>query len=223
MSMKKILLLSVSLVLTVAMVSCGNNTKLVGKWQPEMASQAMPFKKVFIIGITQNLEARQSFEDQVKSVFDTRGVASVASLGHLNPHSGLDSTARKDAVIAKAKELGCDAILTMALLDATSETRYVQGSSYPTMGMYGSLYGGFGGYYGYHYGAVYSPGYYTEDKTYFLESNVYDLNAETLQWSGQSKTWNPGSINSFSEDFAVMLTSSLLKDGIVTHASGQEE
>ncbi len=217
--MKKIAVLSLSMLLTLFVVSCGSNTELVGKWTPEATSTNIPFKKVFVVGITQNLEARQSFENKVKQVFATRGVEAIASLDHVNPNASMDTTARKNAILAKMRELGCDAVLTMALLDEKSETRYVQGTStYPTMGMYGGYYGGFGGYYGYRYGGVYSPGYYTEDKTYFIEANVYDVQNETLQWSGQSKSWNPSSIEKFSKDYAVMITSNLLRDGIVSHS-----
>ena len=108
------------------------------------------------------------------------------------------------------KQLGCDAILTVGLVDKTSETRYVPGTvSYsPYMG-YGY---GFGGYYGYMGPTMYNPGYYTTDKTYFMEANVFDASNEKLIWSAQSEAYDPTSISKFSRDYTTILMDKISSD-----------
>jgi hypothetical protein len=57
--------------------------------------------------------------------------------------------------------------------------------------MYGA---GFYGYYNYWSPTLYSPGYYTTDKTYFIEANAYDMETQKIIWSVQSKAENPSGI-----------------------------
>jgi DNA-nicking Smr family endonuclease len=72
----------------------------------------------------------------------------------------------------------------MRLADVEKETSYVPGT---TTGYYG----GYGRYYGYGAGMYSSPGYYTTDKNYFVETMVYSVNPNKLLWSGTTKTVNP--------------------------------
>jgi hypothetical protein len=66
------------------------------------------------------------------------------------------------------------------------------------------------------YGSVYSPGYYTTDKTYFLECNLYDLKQDgKLVWSGQSETYNPSSLESFAKSFAARVSDALQNAGLL--------
>jgi hypothetical protein len=62
---------------------------------------------------------------------------------------------------------------------------------------------------------VYSPGYYTTDKTYYLESNLYDVATEKLLWSVQSETINPGKAEEVAQDYTNMLLDALDKNGLL--------
>ena len=79
-------------------------------------------------------------------------------------------------------------------------------------GMYGSYYG----YYNYYHPYVYSPGYYTTDRTYYIESNFYDLEEDQLLWSIQSEAHNPSSIDSFFKEYSYNLLGLLKKEGLIT-------
>ena len=96
----------------------------------------------------------------------------------------------KDEVLEMIRKNGQDGIITIALLDEKVETRYVPGTTYSPM-RYGGYYGSFGGYYGYYGSTFYDPGYYTTDKSYIVETNLYDTGTETLAWSAQTETFDP--------------------------------
>lgn len=212
--MKKLFaLLTIS---TLFLTACGGGTRFIGEWSPAEKSESMPYQKVFIVGMTADVQARTAFENAVAIELKKKGVAFEMSTTHFPPTFRPDSEEKHQHILDKVHELGCTAILTMALKDVKEETRYVPGNAYPSVGV--GYYGGFGMYYGYTYGRVYDPGYYTEDRTYFLESNVYDAANETLQWSAQSKTYNPANINAFSEDYASALVYELKKNEIVQKA-----
>jgi len=78
--------------------------------------------------------------------------------------------------------------------------------------MYGSYYG----YYNHYYPQVYSPGYYATDKTYYIESNFYDMASDELLWSIQSEANNPSSVESWFNEYSYQLIDELKKEGLVT-------
>lgn len=196
------------------LVSCGPSTKLTGTWTPEEVSSNQPYKKVFILAMTDNVHAKTTFESAVEAALKAKGIESEMSSMHFPPTFVADNAVERTKMITEMKALGCDAVLVMSLMSVQEESRYVSGGPTYPAGAYG-YYGGFGGYYGYRAGPIYSPGYYVEDKTYFLESNVYDVESESLQWSSQSKTYNPGSVQSFSQDFAQVITTHLVREKVV--------
>ena len=82
-------------------------------------------------------------------------------------------------------------------------------------GMYGSYYG----YYNHYYPQVYSPGYYSTDKTYYIESNFYDLELDQLLWSIQSEAYNPTSLESWFKKYSYNLIKLQKEEGLITKKS----
>lgn len=192
--------------------SCSPSVKILGSWtSPSMSTTG--YDDLFVTALTDNILARQIVEQDMDNLLNEKGVHAQSSFNILPPGfktSGVD----KNEVLQKIKALGSDAILTVAVLDQTNETRYVPGSTmYSPMG-YG-YYGRFWGYYSYYNPVMYDPGYYTTDKNYYLEANLYDAETEELVWSSQSETTNPASIETFSKTFSETIVSQLIKDGLI--------
>jgi hypothetical protein len=117
----------------------------------------------------------------------------------------------RELMMKEIVRLDCDLIFTITLTDKKSETRYIPGSS----GLYGpfSSYGlQFRGFYSYWYPYAYDPGYYVTDKTYFMEGNLFDTKTETLIWSIQTKSINPGSVEKFSKEIIETMLSKSVAD-----------
>ena len=210
--MKKVNYL-VALALVTIIGACSPSTKIIGSWTgPNTPSE--PYKSVFVTAISENLVARQTIENDIDAMLEKAGVEAESSFEIIPP--GFKATPEnKEATVVAIREGGSEAILTVALLDQTSETRYVPGSTmYSPMG-YGGYYGRFYGYYSYYNPVMYSPGYYSTDKSYYLEINLYDANTEELVWSAQSETTNPSSIETFSNSFAQLVVNRLIKDGLI--------
>lgn len=201
-------------ILVLAMVSgCSPSTKILGSWaSPD--KKAGGYTNIFVTAITENLLARQEVENDIDELLQKQGIAAVSSF-EIIPPGFIPNANNKDEVVDAIKAGGHDAILTMALLDQTTETRYVPGSAmYAPMG-YGRGYGSFYGYYSYYSPAMYTPGYYDTDKTYYIEINLYDAGTDKLVWSSQSETTNPSSLESFGPYFAKTVVDQLIKDGMI--------
>jgi hypothetical protein len=172
---------------------------------------------VISCGSTTSITASYRDPENPNPDFD-KGVAVIKSMDVLPPNFRKAAEKKdKELVLQKLREKGCDGIMTIALIDAKQETRYVQdtfnNSPYYPMSM--SYYGGFGTYYMYGYDNFYSPGYYTEDKIYYLETNIFDANSEKLVWSAQSQTTNPESIEDFLKGYNEALSERMTQDGVM--------
>ncbi|TFV94286.1 hypothetical protein E4S40_09630 [Algoriphagus kandeliae] len=204
-----ILLLS----LVAVMISCSPSVKILGSWTSP-SKPAEGYSSVFVTALTENLLARQAVEKDLVDLIQSKGITASSSFEVIPPGFKAKES-DKETILAKIKEMGSESILTIALLDQTNETRYVPGTTMYTPMRYG-YYGRFWGYYNYYNPVMYDPGYYTTDKNYYLEANLYDVATEELVWSSQSETTNPSSLETFSKTFAESIVKQLIKDGFIS-------
>lgn len=206
------------LAVVLVFISCGSSQKVLSSWVNKEELKGKKYSKVFIAVLTQNVSSKTILEYDLAATLNEQGYQTVKSTDALSGSFRDNPNLTKDDVLAKVRETNCDVILTVTLLDSKTETRYVPGTSvyayyapYPAYGYYG----GFGTYYGYYAPAIYSSGYYTTDKTYFLESNLFDAATEKILWSVQSSTYNPDNIKEFSSRYCKLLVSQAKDDELL--------
>ena len=218
--MKKNILQTLTVVVLLGLSACSPTTRITGSWiNPEAKGQSTGKKSVFIASLTRNIEARTKLENALAAQAAERNFKALKSSEYFTPEFYQSLPAERD-LISRIKNSGADAILTVSLIDQSSETRYVPGrASYSPFMRYG-WYGGFYSYYNYWYSTMYDPGYYVTDKTYFLETNLYDLETNKLIWSAQSETVNPGSIDNFVRTYPKVLMDQMVKDGLLAPQGG---
>jgi len=209
--MKTIQLVLLSAVLLLH--ACGPSQRITATWiNPDAGSNA-PYKSIFVIVLSQNKETSFSVEDRLAGVIASRGQKIVLSSAVFPPNLSISENFTREQMAEAIKRTGCDAVFMVALLDVKSVDSYHPGRAYYPMnyGMYGSYYG----YYNHYYPQVYSPGYYTSDKTYYIETNFYDLANDQLLWSIQSEAYNPSSLDSWFETYISDLLSELRNQGLI--------
>lgn len=130
------------------------------------------------------------------------GVDVSKSIDVLPPKFSEEELDDKSIILDAVRGEGHDAILTIALIDEETDTRYVPGSAAYAPVRSFRYYGSFWGYYTNLYPTVYDPGYYQEDRIYFVETNLYDVETEELIWSAQSETINPRTLENAAENLA---------------------
>ena len=131
------------------------------------------------------------------------------------PPKFIENENKKQEILNSIQANGSDGILTVTLLDKDTETRYVPGSGTYAPYPYYRYYGTFWGYYDYWYPRFYDQGYYTQEKVYYIETNLYNADTEELIWSTQSETYNPDELDDFSEEFAEQIIDELENDDII--------
>jgi hypothetical protein len=197
---------------TLTFSACSPKIQTVASWINKDKIQPEPYKSVFIIVLSGNLNAKVALENDLAAAAEARGLKAFKSINVIGPFSGKESIPSKEVIQKKIKEIGCETVLTVALIDKQSVTRYVPGSTtvYAPYAMY-PYYGSFGSYYGYASVIYYDPGYYQTDKTYFMESNLYDTKTDLLIMSIQSKAVNPTTIEESSKQYTATLVDEVEK------------
>lgn len=201
------LILSTALLFT----ACSPATKVTATWKDKDATPKA-YKNLFIVALGKNLAYKKTGEDKLAEALRKTGATVTESTNVFPPDMTKDKGLDREQLIQKFREAGNDGILSVALVDKNSETRYVPGTTayYP-----GGYYGNFWGYYGGMGPAMYDPGYYTTDKTYYLETNLYDVATEKLVWSAQSETLNPDNLDKFATEFANLIVNKMVSDGVL--------
>ena len=206
----KIKSLSISSILVCFILySCGTSTQIVGAWKkPGMDS--VRYQRVLVAALTNNMIAKEKVENELAAILSAGGASVSKGLEVFPPDVESKNNKDKNEFLKKVKEYDTDLIVTNAVIDKQTQERYA-GGAYGPWGWGG----GFWGYYRGYYGRFYDPGYYTLDKIYYLETNVFDAKTDQLIWSVQSKTFNPSNLNRFIEDYAKVIAQQMVKDGII--------
>ncbi len=187
-----------------AFIGCGPSTTMEKSWQEPGASvSSSGDNKVLVMGLVKDESSRRIVEDNLVKRMAAKGVASYTVVT-----DEMVKAAKEDALEGMLKEGGFTHILIMRLADIEKETSYVPGT---TTGYYG----GYGRYYGYGAGMYGSPGYYQEDKNYFVETAVYSISPNKLLWTGTTKSVNPSKIGKAIDDIALTVTEKMKKDGFL--------
>ena len=194
--------------------ACSPSMKTTSSWinKDKTAFQNKTYKTIFISVITSKLEVRKKLENELAIAAEKHGYVVIKSVDKF-PIIASDKKYSKEEILEIIKKAGTDLIFTTALVDEHSESRYVPGTASYSPRFYGGYRGYFGGAWTY-----FEPGYYTTDKTYFLESNLFDAASETVIWSVQSEVYNPTSIERTSKKYTEMVLNKLENDGILKPA-----
>lgn len=192
---------------------CAPTQKITGSWISPEAGANSPYESIFVLVMTPNLESSFSVEDRMAELIASRGQKYVVSSSIFPPKFTLSETFTREKMAAAIMDAGCDAVMVIALLDVKTVETYQPGHAYYPMnyGMYGSYYG----YYNYYYPQVYSSGYYSTDRTYYIESNFYDLKDDKLLWSIQSEAYNPSSLDKWFDHYSYNLLNELKTEGLI--------
>jgi len=196
MKIKTLLLLSI----IGLMFACSPSTKLEKSWSDPSfnAATTQPYTKVLIVAPLKDAVSQRTAEDKIaKELKQGVGIPSYTYLS--------TSDTNKAVVDEKLLKEGFDGVIVMRLKDVEKSTSYVQGTSY----------GGYHGYRGYYGYGSYSPGYYTEDKTFMVETNLYSIRDSKLLWSGTTSSLNPTSFEKTMDDIIRTIKYELQKKGFL--------
>jgi hypothetical protein len=184
--------------------ACGPSTTMEKSWhEPGSTVSGTGNQKVMVISLVKDESSRRIIEDNLVKKMNGKGVASYTIVT-----ADMVKAAKEDALEAMLTQGGFTHVLIVRLADVEKETSYVPGTTT-------AFYGGYGMYYGYGAGMYGTPGYYQEDKNYFVETAVYSISPNKLLWTGTTKSVNPSKIGNTIDDIALVVTEQMKIDGFL--------
>src|SRR6476646_1385976 len=204
--------LFVLFMITAILAGCTTPKETTGVWVNEEKIKGKSFNKLFIVVMTVDPEARSTVENDLAAVATSRGHPVVKSIDVITTSLKDPKLPTKDEVVAKVKETACDAVFVATLLKKEESVGYTAGTSAYSVAPYQTYYPG---YYSYWYPSVSTPSYYDHEKTYFMQSNLYDVASEEIMWSVKSKIFSPSSLKKFSQSYTSTLVQQLEKEKLI--------
>lgn len=196
------------------LLCCSPSTEITGSWKnPDYQRGSM--RKIFVTAITSSEAARRTLEGDLALALQEKGYEVEPGMELLAPEVTGASEKGRDTLLARIKDREIDAILTVALINDQTENQFVPGKyNYDPIQRY-EYYRGFWPYFSNRQPTINTPGYFEEDRVYFLEINLYDADTEELLWSAQSETYSPGDLTSVSRGFTAVVIDKMEKDGVI--------
>jgi hypothetical protein len=167
---------------------------------------AKKYQKLLIVGITEQSQRRQIFEEVFAAELQKRGVTAIPSYTITGVTEKLTWAAGEDAV----RKTGADGAITTRLValkkDTSVNTGYVMTSH------------GFADGYGVHvtYATfIHQPVEVLLSTKMAIETNLFDAATGRLVWTGTSSAVDPEGIITFSRGLAEVVFKDMAKDGLI--------
>ncbi|MEO6168664.1 MAG: hypothetical protein ABIO46_08155 [Chitinophagales bacterium] len=182
------------LCLVCLLISCTPVTTLEKTWtDPSLTPETVKaYTKILVVASVRDESSKRIAEDKIVAALEP-GLG-VQSYNYLLPSDTNDT--RLDA---KLKKDGFDGILLMRLNAVDKSVSYNEGT-------------GYGGWYGYRYS---TPGYYSEDKNYIVETNLYSIQSNKLVWSATTSSMNPTKLDPTLDAINAADKAQLFKQGLI--------
>jgi hypothetical protein len=211
--MKKLSFLSLFFLTAILLQGC-YSTNISASWLSQ-DHQPRNFKKLLVIGMSTNVVARSTVEDELVYFFRVKGINAIAASSVLAPDRNIISQPQEVQHDALVKG-GFDGVFAISLLEKKESTKYVSGTTtYAPSSFYGGYYGSFYSYYPHMYSNVYQPGYYTASQEVILNSSLFDVDSGDLLWSAQSETVDQNSLDSFANSYAKSMATQVIKRKVI--------
>ena len=183
-------------------ISCGPSTRIVNSWRDSAVTiNTDTLHKFVVAALLKNESVRRMTEDKMAALNPGKAVQSYLLFG-------TQALSEKENYMKKLKDEGYNGVVIMRILKVDKDSRYVQGT-------YPAYYGSWRGYYGVAWGGYYDPGYYTTDKTFYVEVTVFSLPRDRLIWTGTTATINPSSGDELFTSVINSVQSKMIKEGFL--------
>jgi hypothetical protein len=193
-----------SLVLIALLAAAGDD--FVSTWRAP-GSEPLNFagRKVAGVMIIDDNNIRVSAEEALAREITARGPVGVAAY-RIIPKELLTD---KDAAKAWFERAGIQGLVVLRLVK--TDTAQVYSSAVWVSGYYNYAWD----YWGTSWASVYPIGKAREEKTFTVETLLYDLSKGTLVWAGVSRTTDPKDVQSYVKGLAIDVVKRLQEEGLV--------
>jgi len=197
-----------SLLILLALAGCASVSMLASRKDPAAASKN--YRSFLVVGITENRQMRQIFEEVLAAELRKKGLSATPSY----TKTGVEAKLSRDLVVKAVQATAVDAVITTRIADTKRATTTDVGYAMTDRGV-----DGYAGWYG--AGTVsyatfdMKPVEITTSTTFALESQLFDTESQKMVWAGITNAVDPKGIITASEKFAAVVINELGKEGLI--------
>ena len=183
--MRKMTIVLLISVLTLLTASCSGSRMTRTYMDAQRVGQ--PINNVLIIAIIDDKEIREIYESHFMERLNAAGVQATSS-AHVLPVS-VGKKLNKTEIFNLVEQYGSDTVAITHLVGREED------EAFSRAGRLSQIYQR--GYYRYYtdvWDYVHAPTVYADHVQLFLETRLYDVNTQTLIWSGESETLDPKTV-----------------------------
>jgi len=189
-----------------------NDADSTGVWVNKEKLAGKSYQNIFVVVMSADIQARAQLENDLAALITKRGRKCVKSIDVLPGSLKNPKVPAKEDIIAKVDSSGCDAVFVASLLKAEEDVHYTPGQTTYSLQPYATYYPA---YYSHWAPAVDEPGYFSHEKNYFMQSNLYDVASKEVMSSVQSPVFSPPDLKGFSRSYTSTLVKQLEKENII--------
>ncbi|MRG45320.1 hypothetical protein GFS24_09345 [Chitinophaga sp. SYP-B3965] len=190
------------LLLPIVLLSSCYSTNITGYWRSD-AQPAKTGKTILVLGLMPDTVMRERMEEHVAGDLQRLGYHAIRSLGNIDAMQ-FTKTEDKDA-LQQFREKGIDGVLTIVLLNKTTEGFLMPGSLYHLLT----------DYYNTMYFGLYAPDFYQEGIKYAWETSFYDVASGSRLYAVQTTTFHPLSIEKLSHEYGRVVVKCMVKHKVL--------
>lgn len=200
------------------LAACSPMQKVTDSYVNRDEVPEQPFSKICVLAIVRNPDVRVKTEEKMASYINSRktGVQAVTSSSIIPEELAKQGFIPKEKLEEVFQAAGCDAALTIVLKDIQVDSRYDPESEHTYNPPFSfTYYDNYYRYYTFQNAEEQKWENMQVSKTYFVETNLYNLETEKMIWSIQSESFNPDSFDSLFSGYAKMLTKELKEEKLI--------
>jgi hypothetical protein len=194
-----------AILISVFLTSC-NSTKISNSWRdPNKQLYTGEWNKILVVALLKDETNRRKVEDELLNYLNGKGIVSYE---YLNEDF---NKINEDIIRNKIKEDGFDGAISMRLIDIDKEKVFIpeQHNIYPI------YYRNFSGYYHRSWIKYKTPGYYSTNKTFIVETTVFSIKEDKIIWSGITKSFNPDGIVKMTREISKLIYKKMVSEGFI--------
>lgn len=204
------------------LIGCHSTKNMMNAEWTKPDYSARKFSKLGVIVVSDDYEIRQKAERAISHNLNKNGQNAVEGTTFL-PLNSSECDWKPESVAQKLKQNKIDGVLVISLVNTRDRQVYNQGENI----VYPSGYVRVGRYIYRTYGQIQTPSYYTHEKEYIIESNLYDLEQsstnkkDALVWTGQSRVGSYPSLQQAANSYGKRLVRHLMEKNVVLRSNSQ--
>lgn len=205
--------LVISSLLLLILSACTPSQQVTNSWVNPDVKPKDRYESIFVAAFAHDINAKIAVENELAKVIESRGRKAVKSSDVFSAAFLADTNVTREQLRQAIAATGCDGVYTVALMDIKTDESYQPATAYYPVEH--SFYDCYNRYAYYYYDYVEEPGYTIVNRTFYFETNFYDLASDQLISSIQSDAFNPSDIPSLMKGYSKLMISQLKKERMI--------